>query len=227
MRSHKKTSVRRAALALALSAPLLAAAPPAWAGFGLVVTATGVIASGTDGDGLFGAPGASLAGDAYTLAVTASNLGSNRVLTPNDDSVTGLIPGSVTASVNGRSVTVAILVPAGADFYEDFGTGDLSGSNAGGDGARYVSASVLLTTFIPLADLTQPYSYAAQPGDFGSAYYCEDAIGGNCANKGTTFTAGTPASIAIATVPEPAPVLMMGAGLAALGLAAAPRRRRR
>jgi len=80
----------------------------------LIVTSSGRIVSGTESGGLFGLPIAptSLAGDPYTLIVRYDNLGPSYFTSGDgtfaqDSEIPG-VTGSVTAIVNGQSLTTAL-----------------------------------------------------------------------------------------------------------------------
>ena len=141
----------------------------------LLITTTGIIASGSETGGLFGLPVAmtSLAGDSYTLIVEYDGLGP-KYFNEGDGTLAydietlgdpGSVPaiGSVTAIVNGQSLTTPLTNSLGSFLFED--SFDFNASNQGFNGTStgaFVNVSQSLgcsDPCVPYADLMQPFSH--------------------------------------------------------------------
>jgi hypothetical protein len=208
------------------------AAVPAHAS--LQITTTGTITSGSETGGLFGLPDATtnLTGS-YILTVTYDNLGPNYFNSGNgsfasDTEILPGIAGSVTATVNGVSVTTPLTNSLAALLFEtQFG---LSASNEGYDGSistgAYVSASQDLScagNCVPYADLGTPFSYVLTALDSGTDAYTFNGAGFPASGVPTATFDGTETSLSL-TVPEPTSLLMLATGLLWLGMLVRRRR---
>jgi hypothetical protein len=194
----------------------------------LQITTTGTITSGTETGGLFGLPDATtnLTGS-YILTVNYANLGPGYFTTgtgtfASDTEILPGIVGSVTATVNGVSVTTPLTNSLAALLSESqFG---LSASNEGYDGSissgAYVNASQDLScssTCVSNANLMTPFSYILGILDSGTDSYTFDGAGFPGAGVPTATFQGTETSLSLA-VPEPASWMVLAAGLLGLGM---------
>jgi hypothetical protein len=197
----------------------------------LLIKTTGTIASGSETGGLFGLPSGTtdLTGDGYTLIVEFDNLGPNFFTTGDGtfaedfESLPGMT-GYVTAIVNGQSLTTPITNSLASSLMEDLL--DFGASNEGFDSTgAFVDVSQNLTCggpCVPSADLSERFSYALGPIDFGTDLYTFDGAGFPDASAPTANFLGTEATFAF--VPEPPSWLLLATGLLGLGMVVQRRR---
>ena len=201
----------------------------------LLITTTGTIASGSETGGLFGLPSSptSLAGDSYTLMVNYDHLGPNYFTTGDgtfaQDTETPGVTGSVTAIINGQSLTTPLTNSLGSSLIEDLF--DFFASNQGFNGASstgaFVNVSQNLSCFdqcVPYADLMRPFSYVLGPFDSGTDLYTFQGAGFPAPGTPTANFTGTEARFSFASVPEPAPWVLLAPGLFGLGMLTRRRR---
>jgi len=202
----------------------------------LLITTTGTILSGSETGGLFGLPGVatSLSGDSYTLIVRYSGLGPSYFTTGDgtfaqDTEDSPGTTGSVTAIVNGVSLTSPLTNSLGSSLIEDLFS--FFASNQGFNGASNVGAFVNVVQSlscsdpcVPYADLMHRFSYVLGSSDIGTDLYTFQGAGFPAPGTPTATFVGTETSFAFAVVPEPAPWVVMATGL--FGLAMLGRRRR-
>lgn len=193
----------------------------------ITVTTSGVINSGTDTSGAFGPARASLAGRAYTLALSFDSLGSFSFTSASTATTSGPITGDVAVTVGGTSFASRFVNSFGALLSET--PTNIFGSNVGDDGAgEALSAtnafSAALGTFP--ANLGQGVSYVGQVADAPLNSGGVDFSASSFSGIGAAFAfTGTPTSVSLVTqsVPEPAALALVSGALCALGAA---RRRR-
>lgn len=197
--------------------------------------------------GLFG--GGTLNGAAFTLSVSLdpnqySSISSSTY--SNGGSGTNTAPYTFTATVNG-------ITQSGTSDPNAFNFGNIGLENyltktgnlydnvlvlaQGFIGSAYISMNAYITSFVnPMGldslDFEQTYSYAPQPGDFGSASLYISAFGLTTQIYGTNyFTLANGATFSdvslnptiVAPVPEPGSLALLGIGIA--GLASCSRKR--
>jgi hypothetical protein len=210
----------------------------------LVITTTGTISSGSETGGLFGLSPAStsLAGDSYTLAVTLNSLGPNYTAVGGFASDFESVPGtsgSVTATVNGISVTTQLTDSLGSILQESLvaGFGSFNASNNGYSGAggtgTFTSVSQDLVcgssnNCVPAADLMTPFSYALNGGDSGTDQYTFDGAGFPAPGTPTATFIGTEASFEfqVSATPLPAALPLFAGGLGMVGFLARRKKRK-
>jgi hypothetical protein len=196
----------------------------------LVITTTGTITMGTETGGLFGLPsGTTNLTGPYTLIVEFDQLGPN-FFTSGDgmfssDFESPGVTGSVTAIVNGQSLTTTITNSVASLLLEDLSS--FFTENVGTDttGAFVdVSQNLLCASpCVPFADLGTSFHYTLGPGDvLGSmdSYTFQGAAFPASGTPMATFT-GTEATFAF--VPEPSSSVLFVTAL--LGLTVVIRRR--
>jgi hypothetical protein len=202
----------------------------------LLVTTTGTIASGSETGGLFGLPTAStsLAGDSYTLEVTFDSLGPNYLaggsFASDFESFPGT-PGSVTATVNGMSLTMQMPNSLGSILEESLvaGFGSFDDSNNGYSSAGTTGAFATVSqdlvcgsgnSCVPAADLMTPFLYTLNAGDSGTDQYTFNGAGFPAAGTPTATFIGTETSMdfQVSTTPLPAALPLFATGLGAMGL---------
>jgi|SRR5580658_5783339 hypothetical protein len=213
-----------------LSGGLIAEQADAALLYPLVVTTTGTVTSGTETGGLFGL-GASgnLAGQAYTLSVEFAGLGPNYTATgsfaSDFESFPG-IPGIVSATLNGQTITVPLTANLASTLEESLvaGFGSFDAANQGNNGSStgaFVDVSQDLVcgssnSCVPAADLQTAFQYTLQSGDFGTDQYTYDCAGFPSCTGSASFT-GTEATMTF-QVPEPDSWALLAAGLLGLGM---------
>lgn len=199
------------------------AAGPAHAAY--ILTTTGTVDSGTDTLGLFGAPGGSLAGDAYSLSV-AYGINYPTSTTPTLQQVSGAVAGPVSVTVNGITAVIPVSSSLGAllQAFNNVFSSELFGLQSGTDDATGQFVSTSQEVFSSTPDVTGPLltasRYDTQAGDFASVSFCT-SIGFDS----TSFSAAA-STVSLAVVPEPASVAPMAAGLIGLLCLMAARRGR-
>jgi hypothetical protein len=202
----------------------------------LTYTSTGIITSGADNLGLFGAPGESLVGSAFTFTTSfdATPQGSTNL---NEIKSYGWAPFTVSATVNGVSysteVTSGPFTYAVIDNYLSTGSGGMSypfddvyTTADGRDGANnfiftyqyaYAYSSPFVgtsldfganLTFIPHASDSVLNDFVVQNSDrIETQFYSDSHTGSLVQVNGLT-----------SNVPEPASVAILGIGLAGLAI---------
>ena len=200
----------------------------------LLITTTGTITSGSETGDLFGlGTTASLVGDSYTLAVKFNSLGPNYFTTgpgtvAEDFESSPGVTGYVTATIDGQSVTTVLTNSLGSSLFEDVSGFEASneGFNGAGTSGAFVSVLQDLScsgTCVPNANLTTAFSYVLGALDSGTDLYTLQGAGFPAADTPTATFEGTETSLDF-TVPEPASLVVLAAGL--LGLSVLARRRR-
>ena len=192
----------------------------------LAITTTGTISSGTDTGNLFGlGVNASLAGQSYVLFVSYDNFGPGYFADASGASDFDNLTGSVTATINGHSVTTPLTDSLGATLSEDpFG---VFASNVGYDGSSsgpFIDVSQALncsSACVPVTDLMTPFKYVLGPLDFGLDLYTYEGAGFPGSGAPTASFTGIEASF---QVPEPQSWALLATGLLGLGLLVQRRR---
>ena len=162
----------------------------------LLITTTGIISSGTDSAGLFGA-GIRLAGQSYTLTILYDAPGPSyfaRAAGTFASDIGDPIQGFVTATVNGDSITAPLANLTSATLVEDlyhFYAAN-SGMDAPGNFASVSQDVECVNTCVRYADLLTRFFYTLQSGDLGVDTYTFT----NAAGTQTVSFVGAPASIA-------------------------------
>ena len=171
----------------------------------LKITTTGIINSGTDSVGLFGA-GANLAGQSYTLKISYDAPGSSYFAAAAGTFASDIadpIEGQVTATVNGVSLTARLVNSTSATLAEDlyhFYSAN-SGMDAPGNFASVSQDVECANACVPQADLLTRFFYTLQAGDVGA-----DTFTFTTAAGATVSFVGTPAGIAFRSPPGRSPI---------------------
>jgi hypothetical protein len=194
----------------------------------VTVTHTGHVTAGTDDFGLFGAAGADLAGTPYTIVFTMDlSQTDHGVFTYPTGEVSGYSFGPESVSVTFGNVTRHYSDPVdgnmnretfppgiyvtqyfAADYFDD-------ASNPGGN--TYIVAQLGSNTpMFQSVDLTTPFSYTAQPGDY---------VGGQFYYRGDYISLEDESVRSTGAVPEPASWAMMLGGFGLVGGAMRSRRK--
>ena len=213
MKNERAPALRSVVLAGALAAGLAVAHQAVAAP--LAIETSGTILSGMDTSGVFGAAGADLTSDSYTLRILFDDLGAPST-TAGLSQASASSSGLVTATVGGVTFDAPITTSFGG-FATETAT-ELYGFNVGQDGGgNAISATNDFTTAANAfpVDLTQSIAYAAQPGDAGlSVGAVQFSLSGP---GGTVSFLGTPSFVSLA-VPEPGSLILAASGLAAFVL---------
>lgn len=237
LRGHVRRHVRRGAAVLALAAaPLLAQ--------GAVVefTVGGIVADGRDGLGLFGAPGAALAGKSYTMRFTVDTASFGEYRSSSIHGANSL-PGTPfdfdgVLVIDGRSHAWQLQGDAWASVLLGAG-GDALVEGAGATGDDAVSASI--GVFPQASDRPQMNGLAFEqrieylgftdPGGYSASFRLERSgprvpDDDGAVMETTRFLGtGSHALWQASPVPEPGQYTMLLAGAAVLALGARRRRR--
>jgi polygalacturonase len=163
----------------------------------LSITTTGVISSGADPAGFFGA-GPNLGGQDYTMTILLDSLGSSYFAGKSGTFASDIadpIKGSVTVTVNGRAMKSALVNATSATLVED--QYHFYAANSGLDTpANFASASQDIqcaTACVPYANLRTAFSYTLQSEDAGLDTFTFTSADGAAM---VTFT-GAPVNIAV------------------------------
>lgn len=204
---------------IAAAAPLaiiLALATPAAATTDYVITYSGTIATGEDVTGVFGTPGADLAGDAYTEAFEVHYGTANKTFSPYLTDLNGSgrsDPLIATLTINGHSAVVG-QGQYGDMFAYDTGNGDEIIAEAYQTSDTYAVNGVFSPwLYVPGGDIRQPIDYTTRYGDnVGGPFQIGDngQLAYGFAGVSTLTTGQMPG------IPEPAAWtgLLLGFGLA-------------
>ena len=162
----------------------------------LLITTTGIITSGTDPAGLFGA-GMNLAGQSYTLTILCDAPGSSYFAGATGtfaSDISDPIQGFVSATVSGDAITAPLENSTSATLVEDLYHfyGANSGLDATGNFASVSQDVECVNTCVPYADLLTQFFYTLKSGDVGVDTYTFT----NAAGTATVSFVGVPASIA-------------------------------
>lgn len=199
----------------------------------VVTTFQGTILSGIDNLGLFGAPGANLAGDSYISVYTTNSetVGDTIVNNMPYDSYIfgGVIDGTISPTRELMTINSRSFSSDGIQYGEDL----LTEYTHGGVSQIYLQAGVgnlnvvneqiqSYSNFIGTdGDFRIPLSYTLQSGDFSYGIFRSSAP---ITNVGTNLTL-MPTSVSVALIPEPASWAMTLVGF--FGMGAMLRRARR
>ncbi|MBV8665039.1 MAG: PEP-CTERM sorting domain-containing protein [Burkholderiaceae bacterium] len=215
-------TLRPTILALAM---LAAAMAPQVQANTWTISATGTINSGYDSTGMFGKAGGNLAGDAFTESITIDTDAWKP--TGGSSTMTDLIGAGPSftdsVTVNGHTFTLTTTsATSSSSIYlsdapsNNFVNANLHGNAADGQ-ATYaeIYAYSKLIDFLPtsnfIEDVTEPINSSFSQAD---SYFSTNGVLGTA-----SFNADPGMStLAISAVPEPAPLALSGAGLAALAL---------
>jgi len=162
----------------------------------LRITTTGIISSGTDPAGIFGA-GPNLAGQSYTLTVLFDALGPSYFTGASATFASDIgdpIQGFVTATVSGASITAPLVNSTSATLAEDlyhFYAAN-SGMDAPGNFASVSQDVECAGNCVSYADLRTRLFHMLQSGDVGVDTFTFT----NAAGTATVSFVGTPADIA-------------------------------
>jgi hypothetical protein len=192
------------------------------------ITYTGTV-SGTDGTGVFGAPG-DLSGN-YTLVYYVTLANGQTSNGGTDASIFGGTwdglsdPITAVLTIGAQSYTFAGPYDGEADFWAN-GIGGFDGVEdyaSGGNASTYVDDGITgFTAFVSPSFWNSPFSYSAQTGDSATMPF---SIAENNESASGNLTAQTVSLGPVAAVPEPATWAMMLLGFGAIGLAVRRRRR--
>ena len=193
-----------------------AAATPAQAAF-YTLTTTGTVDSGSDASGLFGSPGGSLAGRSYALSLSFDAPGSFVYGTATDATTSGNATGSVTVTVGGVSFSTQFVDSFGSflELTPNEATASNVGDDAAGNSLSVTNQFTAATAGAVPASLYQPFSYAGTAADLASN--AGSPVSFSVSGVAEASFSATPAVVS-ATVPEPASLGLLAAGLAGSAL---------
>jgi hypothetical protein len=224
---------------LAAVAAFIALALPAPAGANIAtVTYTGVVTSGGDTTGVFGAPNTDLTGDSYAARYVFNTSLGTQIHSPHQSLISGgLVTGdtdpalSVTLTING------VAVPIGVDYWSELAADHLANIN---DFLAYASHSIQTPTVFNYDYISNGFSHinldpsASLPiepdqpfffqigGDHASGYFhimhIDEVTGAVEMAAAGNFHPQT-YQVEVSFTPEPAAWMLMLGGFGGLGLA--------